>query len=130
MTKIRELALKLFAKVYGLKTATTYLVKKQFPKFRASLKDHWEFLILKLLKIYREQKAKQHIEKRVEALKDFCRMTDKQLKEEAATHGINPSQPRFKLLRELGVEPKKPETTLSLTAKRGRFIREWDGKLA
>ena len=99
MIKIRELALKLFAKVYGLKTATTYLVKKQFPRFRASLKDHWEYLIIKLLRIYREQKAKQQ----QELAKDFCKMNDSELKKVAFERGVNPNQPRFMLIKALGV---------------------------
>lgn len=125
MAKIRELALKLFGKVYGIKTPTTYLVKKQFPKFRASNKDHWEFLILKLLKIYREKQ----LEKPVNVLKDFCKMSDEELRAEARNRGINPNQPRFKLLRELGVKSEKPKNTMSLTSRRGRYIPEWNGKL-
>lgn len=125
---IRELALKLFAKVYGVRTATTYLVKKQFPKFRASLKDHWEFLIIKLLKIYREQKAKQQRE----LAKDFVKMTDSELREVALERDVNPNQPRFLLLKALGVVSEKPQLSdrHTLTSRKGKALREWNGRLS
>lgn len=125
---IRELALKLFAKVYGLKTATTYLVKKQFPKFRASFKDHWEFLIIKLLRIYREQKAKQQ----QELAKDFVKMTDVELKKVAIERGFNPNQPRFMLLKALGIVSEKPQLSdrHTLTSRKGKSLREWDGRIS
>jgi hypothetical protein len=49
--KLKELAKKLFAKIYKLPThlVTVNLIKKTFPKFRATNKDHWELLVLKLL---------------------------------------------------------------------------------
>jgi hypothetical protein len=49
LAKIKEIAKKLFAKVHNLRIATTSLIKKQYPKFRASNREHWELLILKLL---------------------------------------------------------------------------------
>lgn len=128
MSKIKQLALKLFAKVYGIKTASTYLVKKQFPKFRASLKDHWEFLILKLLQVYRKQKAQQQ---RQLTQEQILKMTDVALKEYVLKFGINPNQPRFKLLKEFGIEIKKPDISHinTLTTRKAKRIPEWNGKL-
>jgi hypothetical protein len=57
MKAVRTLAKKLFAKLYDLPllSVTNSLIKKHFPKFKCSLKEHWEMLILKLLK--RDKKA-------------------------------------------------------------------------
>jgi hypothetical protein len=50
LAKIKEVAKKLFAKVHKYPgVVTTNVIKKQYPKFRASNKEHWELLILKLL---------------------------------------------------------------------------------
>lgn len=48
---VKILAKKLFAKVHNLPVhlATVSRIKKEYPRFRASNKDHWELLILKLL---------------------------------------------------------------------------------
>lgn len=51
LTKTKELAKKLFAKINNIPTylATTSAIKKAYPKFKASVAEHWEMLILKLL---------------------------------------------------------------------------------
>jgi hypothetical protein len=124
---LRNLALKLFAKVYGLKNASTYLVKKQFPKFRASIREHWEFLVLKLLGIYKEKQQQQQT--KVEPKQDLSKLTDFQLQSLAIKNGINPQQPRFKLLNALGYNPEPPKNNISPTIRRGKSIPQWNGKL-
>jgi hypothetical protein len=59
LTKTKEIAKKLFAKVNNLPVhlATTSSIKKAYPKFKASVAEHWELLILKLLK--RDRKANE-----------------------------------------------------------------------
>jgi hypothetical protein len=51
LSKIKETAKKLFAKIYKVPAhlVTVNTIKKTFPKFRATNKDHWEMLVLKLL---------------------------------------------------------------------------------
>jgi hypothetical protein len=51
LPKLKETAKKLFAKVYNISAhlVTVNVIKKTFPKFRATNKEHWEMLILKLL---------------------------------------------------------------------------------
>lgn len=126
LMSLRETALKLFAKVYGIKTATTYLVKKQFSNFRATKKDHWEFLIIKLLRIYRQRQEKQTLE----SSQDLGKLSDRQLKELAVSRGLSPDKPRFLLLQSLGHKEDRPKNNISsLTAVRGKRIKEWNGKL-
>lgn len=123
---LKQTALKLFAKVYGIKTATTYLVKKQFPNFRATKKDHWEFLIIKLLRIYRQRQEKQPLE----SSQDLGKLSDKQLKELAISRGFSPDKPRFLLLQILGHKEDRPKNNISsLITVRGKKIQQWDGRL-
>lgn len=51
LTQIKKTAKALFAKIHNVPVhlVTTSVIKKQYPKFRATNKDHWELLILKLL---------------------------------------------------------------------------------
>lgn len=50
LAKTKILAKKLFVKVHNYSgIVTTNVIKKQYPKFRASNPEHWELLILKLL---------------------------------------------------------------------------------
>lgn len=47
---LQNLAKKLFKQVNKFSgIVTTYVIKKYYPGFKASSKDHWEYLILKLL---------------------------------------------------------------------------------
>lgn len=50
LAKLKEIAKKLFARVHNFSgIVTVNIIKKQYPKFRASIAEHWEFLVLKLL---------------------------------------------------------------------------------
>lgn len=133
----KELALKLFAKVYGLRTATVYLVKKTFPKFRASIREHWEMLILKLLG--RDKKANKvppwnNIKSDAERVQEIQRMNLKQLQDAALAKGLNPYRPRFILLRDLlSFYPNTVTVSNApinrISGSRRHSVRQWDGRL-
>lgn len=106
----------------GMCNASVIRISKRCEGWKYELKV-WLLSEKALGAIIAKENVRLNAERQLD-VKDLPKLTDNQLKALAVNKGINPNQPRFKLLQELGYEPPFVDTSRMPDYRRySRFIK-------